>query len=63
MHSTPKFKTTRSTSNKQQKPCLPLHDDEATQTQTRSESVIQMMQRELVLLQETITKIRKNCIS
>ena len=60
MPSTPKSKSTRSPSKQQEKPRLssPPHDDQETQTShtSSSEPAIQRMQRELVLLRETITQ-------
>ena len=60
MRSTPKSKNTRSASKQQEKPRLPspTHDDQETQTSYTlpGEPAIQRMQRELVLLRETITK-------
>ena len=60
MRSTPKSKNTRSASKQQEEPRLPSppHDDQETQTSYTlpSEHAIQRMQRELVLLRETITK-------
>ena len=55
MPSNPKSKNTRSTSKQQEKPRVPSppHDDQETQI---SYMLIQRMQRELVLLRETITK-------
>ena len=60
MPSTPKSKNTRSVSKQQEKTRLPSppHDDQETQNSytLSSEPAIQRMQRELVLLQETIKK-------
>ena len=67
MPSTPKFKNTRSASKQQEKPRLPLppHDDQETQNSytLSSELAIQRMQREVVLLRETITKQNENITS
>ena len=67
MPSTPKSNNTRFTSKQPEKPHLPLppHDDQETQTiyTLSSEPVIQRMQCELVLLQETITKQGKRILS
>ena len=66
MSSNPESKNTRSTSKQQEKPCLqsPLNDNQETQTSYTlpSEPSIQNMQRELVLLRETITKQNKKII-
>ena len=60
MPSTPQSKNSKSASKQQEKPHLPSpsHDDQETQTNytLSSEPAIQRMQRELVLLRETITK-------
>ena len=55
MPSNPKSKNTRSTSKQQEKPRVPPppHDDQETQI---SYTLIQRMQRELVLLREAIKK-------
>ena len=67
MPSTPKFKNTRSASKQPEKPRLPLppHDDQETQNSytLSSELAIQRMQREVVLLRETITKQNENITS
>ena len=67
MPSTPKSKNTRSASKQQEKPHLPSlpHDDQETQTSytLSSEPAIQRMQRDLVLLRETITKQNEKNIS
>ena len=66
MPSTPKSKNTRSTSKQQEKSRLPLppHDDQETQTSytLSNEPTIQRMQRELVLLRETITEQNEKII-
>ena len=67
MPSTPQSKNTKSASKQQEKPHLPspLHDDQETQTNytLSSEPAIQRMQRELVLLRETITKQKEKITS